>query len=86
MKQYLIQTVETYRVESESAAAALIDEAKADKNFILVKYSSEHKERKQKGEIVDSWFRVTLTKAFTEEREPLINHNIKYEVDGQYGY
>jgi len=32
MKQYLIQTVEVYRVESEGAAAALIEEAKADKN------------------------------------------------------
>ena len=86
MKQYLIQTVEVYRVESEGAAAALIEEAKADKNQVLAKYSSEHKERKQKGEVIDSWYRVTLTKVFDNEKEPLINHTIKYEVDGNYGY
>ena len=81
MKQYLIQTVETYRVSSEEAAAALIEEAKADRNFVLSKYSSEHKEKKAKGEVIDSWYRVTLTKSFTDEKEPLVNHFIKYEVD-----
>ena len=55
MKEYLIQTTEMYRVDSESAAAELINAAKTDKNFALVKYNCEHKEKKAKGEIVDSW-------------------------------
>ena len=75
--KYLIQTVETYRVDSEENAAALIDEAKTDHNFVLTKYTSEHKEKKAKGETVDSWYRVTLTKFFTDEKEPALNHRIK---------
>ena len=75
--KYLIQTVETYRVDSEENAAALIEEAKQDRNFVLTKYSSEHKERKAKSEIVDAWYRVTLTKFFTDEKEPVVNHRVK---------
>lgn len=81
MKEYLIQTTEMYRVDSESAAAELINTAKTDKNFALVKYNCEHKEKKAKGEIVDSWQRVTLTKAFTDEKEPVINHKVSQEAD-----
>ena len=79
--QYLIQTTEIYRVESEAAAVELIEAAKQDKNFALIKYSNEHKEKKQKGEVIDSWNRVTLVKSFTDEKEPVINHTVKYEVD-----
>jgi hypothetical protein len=79
--KYLVQTVETYRVESESQAAALIEEAKQDRNFVLTKYNCEHKEKKQKGEVIDSWYRVTLTKFFTDEKDPALNHKITYEVD-----
>lgn len=81
MSKYLIQTTEVYRVDSESAAAALIEEAKTDRNFVLAKYSNEHKEKKAKGEVIDSWYRVTLVKSFTDEKEPVINHTVKYEVD-----
>lgn len=81
MSKYLIQTTEVYRVDSESAAAALIEEAKTDRNFVLAKYSNEHKEKKAKGEVIDSWYRVTLVKSFTDERDPVINHTVKYEVD-----
>lgn len=81
MSKYLIQTTEVYRVDSESAAAALIEEAKTDRNFVLAKYSNEHKEKKAKGEVIDSWYRVTLVKSFTDEKEPVVNHTVKYEVD-----
>lgn len=79
--KYLLTTVETYRVDSEENAAALIEQAKNEKGFALIKYNCEHKERKAKGEVVDSWFRVTLTKLFTDEREPVCNHTITQEVD-----
>ena len=75
---YLLKTVETYRVASEDAAKALIEEAKKNKNFTLVKYLSEMREAKQKGEVVDSWYRVTLTKAFTDEKEPDTTVTINY--------
>lgn len=80
-KNYLIQTTEIYRVISEAAAQELIDEAKADGSYDLVKYNCEHKERKQKGDVIDDWFKVTLFKKFTDEKEPEVMTNIIYEVE-----
>ena len=68
--KYLLKTVETYRVATEDEAKKLIEDAKKDRNFTLVKYLSEIREQKSKGEVIDSWYRVTLTKAFTDEKEP----------------
>ena len=80
-KNYLITTTEVYRVISESAAQKLIDEAKADSSYDLVKYNCEHKERKAKGEVIDDWFKVTLFKKFSDEQEPEVMTNIIYEVE-----
>ena len=80
-KNYLITTTEVYRVISEGAAQKLIDEAKADSSYGLVKYNCEHKERKAKGEVIDDWFKVTLFKKFTDEKEPEVMTNIIYEVE-----
>ena len=46
MSKYLIKTQEQWRVDSESEAKALIEEAKNEKTSILAKYSSEYKEQK----------------------------------------
>lgn len=46
--KYLLNTTEVYRVSSEAEAAALIDSAKKESGYILSKYSSQFKERKQK--------------------------------------
>ena len=80
--KYLLKTVETYRVETEADAARLIDEAKKDRKFTLSKSLSEKRCAKAKGEIVDEWIRVTLTKVFTEEKEPDAHVDISYEVTG----
>ena len=77
----LIQTVETYRVDKEDEAKRMIEEAKSDNHFILKKYSSEYKEKKQKGEIIDTYYKVTLTKAFTDEKEPEFRTEISYAND-----
>lgn len=79
--KYLIQTVETYRVDKEDEAKRMIEEAKSDNHFILKKYSSEYKEKKQKGEIIDTYYKVTLTKAFTNEKEPEFRTEISYAND-----
>ena len=79
--KYLIQTVETYRVDKEDEAKRMIEEAKSDNHFILKKYSSEYKEKKQKGEIIDTYSKVTLTKAFTDEKEPEFRTEISYAND-----
>ena len=85
MSRYLIQTVETYRVDSEAEAKNLIEEAKKEGIYQLKKYNSEYKERKQKGEVIDAWYKVTLTKAFTDEREPIGMYSVGYSTGSTFG-
>ena len=75
--KYLIEATAIYRVDSESEANALLEEAKSEGN--LSKYSCVHKERKSKGEVIDEWYRVTLNKKFTDEKEPEATVSIVYE-------
>lgn len=84
MSKYLIKVNETYRVDSEREAAILIDEAKQSNDFTLAKYSSQKKETKQKGEIVDEWFRVNLEKVFTSEKEPLAQVTPTYSSEDSF--
>lgn len=80
---YLLSVVETYRVATEDDANDLIERAKS--TGLLVKYSCVYKERKQKGDVVDSWYRVTLTKNITDEKEPERVLGVKYFVPGLSG-
>lgn len=82
MAKYLINVTETYRVDTEAEAAKIIEEAKVDGKYVLSKYSSVKKERKQKGEIIDEWYRLTLTKVFEDEKEPIGSATIEYNTDG----
>ena len=79
MSKYLISTVETYRVDSEEEAKKLIEETRNDTIGVLSKYSSVHKEQKQKGEVIQEWYRVTLTQSFNSEKEPDSSVVIDYE-------
>ena len=79
--RYLIQTVETYRADTEVEAQGVIAEAKAAGEYVLAKYSSEKKEVKAKGEVIDEFYKVTLTKVFTSLKEPEIVASIIYEVE-----
>ncbi len=81
MSKFLVSTVETYRVDTDDEAKALIEEAKTSSMFELGKYSSEYKEQKSKGEVVDSWYRVILTKKFNAEKEPSQHIKVDYDVD-----
>lgn len=80
MSDFLITSTEVYRVESENAAEYLINTAKEDVTYALVKYNCEHKVRKAKGEIIDEWYKVTLVKAFNDEKEPGTLIKVSYEV------
>lgn len=84
MSRYLIQSVESYRVDSEAEAKSLIEEAKRDGNYMLKKYNSEYKERKQKGEVVDAWYKVSLTKQFTDEKEPNGMYSVNYTTGSSF--
>lgn len=81
MAKYLLAVSEKYRVDTEPEAQALIEEAKHDGAYVLSKYDCTYKEVKQKGEVVDDYFLVTLTKKFCDEKEPDVQVNTVYEVE-----
>lgn len=60
------KVVETYRADSEDEVNDLIENAKADSSFDLAKYSSEYKEKKSKGDVVDSGWVTQLTKVYSQ--------------------
>ncbi len=70
MSCYLIKVTEQYRCDTEEEARNLIEEAKRSNQYTVIKSSSEIKTIKQKGEIIDEWKRVMITKEFCEEKEP----------------
>lgn len=78
--KYLTQVTEVYRVDSEEKVIEMIEEAKQDNRFILTKHASQYKERKAKGEVIDSYYKISLTKTFNEEKEPDRVVSIEYEV------
>ena len=80
MARYLLKTTEEYRVDKEFEAAELIEAAKADNRYILSKYSSVHKERKQKHEIVDEYYIVTLVKVFDDPKDPQGEATVEYKI------
>lgn len=84
MSKYLSQTTEIYRVSSEAEAARLIEEAKSDNRFTLLKSSTEYKTIKSKGEIVDEFYKTTLVKHFTDLKEPDCSVSVAYTVEDGY--
>jgi hypothetical protein len=79
MSRYLIKVTEQYRCDTEAEAEALINEAKEDGQYTVIKSSSEIKTQKAKGEVVDEWRRVLITKEFTSEKEPAEQVIVSYE-------
>lgn len=82
--KYLITTTEVYRVDTEEQVKQIIEEAKTDNHFIVTKYTSQYKERKQKGEVIDFWWKVTLVKSFNNEKEPKIDVDVEYKVGSAF--
>ena len=80
MSKYLIQTTEVYRADSETEAQEIIGAAKAAAEYTLTKYSSEKKEVKAKGEVIDEYHKVQLTKVFTDIKSPDTQVDIIYDV------
>lgn len=62
----MLKVVETYRADSEDEVNDLIENAKTDSSFDLAKYSSEYKEKKSKGDVVDSGWVTQLTKVYSQ--------------------
>ena len=81
MSTYLIKVTEQYRCDTEAEAEVLINEAKESGQYTVVKSSSEIKTTKAKGEVVDEWRRVLITKEFTSEKEPTEQITVVYGED-----
>ena len=79
---YLIETTEVYRVESENDAKELIEQAK--RKSVVAKYSCLYKEKKVKGEVEDSWYHVVITKKWTSEKEPDSCTTVSYGVENSF--
>ena len=62
-----LNVVETYRVDSDTEATEFIDECKQkakDGGYEISAYSSNAKEEKAKGQVVDCGYEVKVTKHF----------------------
>ena len=64
---------------SELEVEQLIKEAKESSEYSLTKHSSTYKERKQKGEVVDAWWKVSITNYFNDEKEPDTSIDVNYD-------
>ena len=78
MSKYLISTTEIYRVDSENEVEEIIEQAKNTSTAKPPKHSAEYKERKQKGEVVDAWWKVSITNYFNDEKEPDTSIDVNY--------
>lgn len=81
MSKYLVSTVETYRVDSENEVEIMLEQAKNAAEFELTKYTSEKKETKAKGEVIDSYYKVSLHKAFNDIKDAYTEVDVIYEVN-----
>ena len=80
MSRYLCSVVENYRVDTEAEADELIETARASGIYDLKKSSVQKKEIKQKGEIVDEFVLISLTKFIQDPKAPEIQVELNYEV------
>lgn len=85
MLGHLITTSETYRIDSENHAMEIVEEAKKDNRFTLMKSSITYKhynETKNKPE--EEFWVVVLQKKFNELRDPDSTVSVEYKVENGY--
>lgn len=64
----IYEIVEKHTEDTKAAADKLIEEAENSMEYELKKHTCEVREKKSKGEVIDTWYRVTLTKVYGVER------------------
>ena len=82
--KYLITTTEVYRFSNEDEAINFIEAVKKEPGYVLTEHSVKYKDRKQKGEIIDYWWKVTLVKSFNNEKEPETDVDVEYKVGSAF--
>lgn len=78
--KYLISTTEVYRVDNIEEVEALQEQVKSDGRFEVDSFSYKAKNKKQKGEIIEEWYQVSVKKAFNDEKDPFAHVSVEYEV------
>jgi hypothetical protein len=78
--KHLIYTTEVYRVDSMDAVENLRAEVEDDSRYTVSSFSYKAKCKKEKGEIVDEWYQVTVKKVFNDEKDPMSSIDVYYEV------
>ena len=81
---YLTQVVETIRVPSVSEVEKLHTKLKDDLRFELKKFEYQHKDVKQKGEIIDEYELVKATLLFNTEKEPTHYVDVQFSLEEGY--
>ena len=67
---YVTQIVQSIRVPNVNEVEKLHKQLKDDNRFDLKKFEYQHKEIKQKGEVIDEYELVKATMNFNAEKEP----------------
>ena len=80
MTKYLVNTTEVYRVDTMAAVEALQAAVKADSRYEVASFTYKAKNKKLKGEIIDEWYRVEITKEWDDEKEPSGSTKVSYGV------
>ena len=80
---YVTQIVQSIRVPNVNEVEKLHKQLKDDNRFELKKFEYQHKEVKQKGEIVDEYELVKATMNFNAEKEP--THYVGIEISLEEG-
>lgn len=78
---YEINNVRTIRVPNVAEVEKLHTMLKNDSRFTLKKFEYQHKEIKEKKEVVEEYELVKATLVFNDEKLPLSFVTIDYDVD-----
>lgn len=80
MSKYLINRIDTFRVDTEEEAKVFIEQLKQGSGELL-KHSIEYKEQKAKGEVIQSWYRLVVKRQYNDEKEPIISFSQNEDDD-----
>lgn len=76
---HLIRTIEQHRVPDMEAADSLEMDARSSNLYEVAKCVKTEKVRKAKGEVVDQWVVVDITKVFNDMKEPVSDVRVEYK-------
>lgn len=86
MGKYLIKVTEEYRADSEAEADEILRLAREEDMYEIKKTTKTKKEAKAKGEVVDEWYNVSITKIFDNEKAPIGSARILYDLKGDSAF